>query len=286
MPLLKRWYNGYNWGGESVYNPYDVLLFLDEMQFEPYWYNTGSPRFLIDFLMENKTSLANLELQRENLVSLSKFDIDNTSPTALMFQTGYLTIDKVLTGMLGEVSYTLKYPNLEVQRSLNDTLLSSYLLTENSQHYLVKNDTYHHLVNRDFNALVLSLNALFSGIPHDWYRNNRIARYEGYWSSIFFTFFTSLGYRLIAEDTTSKGQIDLTLDFEGSLFLFEFKVIETIDRKTGKVKQSQPKGCALQQLIDNRYVDKYRDKAKPIYQIGLEFSEAERKIVHYDIAEY
>ncbi|NPA49256.1 MAG: AAA family ATPase, partial [Thermodesulfobacteria bacterium] len=92
---VKRWYNGYSWLGEPVYNPFDILLFLDFREFRPFWFETGTPTFLIKLLIEKKyfiPELENLEVGEELIES---FDVDTIRPETLLFQTGYLTIDRV-----------------------------------------------------------------------------------------------------------------------------------------------------------------------------------------------
>lgn len=113
---IQRWYNGYNWGGESVYNPFDVLLLLQKRQFQPFWFETGTPTFLIDLLLQRQTFTPNLErfVALESL--LSSFDVDHIPTEALMFQAGYLTIASV-RNMPGMQQFKLRFPNLEVRNT-------------------------------------------------------------------------------------------------------------------------------------------------------------------------
>jgi hypothetical protein len=119
---IRRWYNGYNWRGTSVYNPVDVLLLLDSREFRPYWFETGTPTFLVNLLAERHMFTPDLGRIVASEALLSTFDVDAIQPEALLFQTGYLTIDQV-HAIPGRIEFTLKYPNLEVQSSLNDSLL-------------------------------------------------------------------------------------------------------------------------------------------------------------------
>ena len=106
--------------------------------------------------------------------------------------------------------------------------------------------------------------------PHDWYRGNPIAQYEGFYASIFYSHFAALGLDTVVEDATNKGRIDMALRFEGHTYLFEFKVVELA-----------PQGKALQQLQDRGYAEKYRADG-PVHLIGVEFSKEERNIVAFD----
>jgi hypothetical protein len=115
---VRHWYNGYNWTGTSVYNPFDVLLLFRSRLFRPYWFETGAPTFLIDLLTQRQTFTPDLERLVALETLLSSFYVDFIPTEALMFQAGYLTIDTVrhLPGMM---QITLIYPNMEVRSSLN-----------------------------------------------------------------------------------------------------------------------------------------------------------------------
>ncbi|GIV42911.1 MAG: hypothetical protein KatS3mg035_0034 [Bacteroidia bacterium] len=117
---VKRWYNGYCWDIQTpkVYNPFDVLLFLEnECQFKNYWFETGNPSFLIKLLQERSYYLPDLENVRATDTLLSTFDIEKISIVSLLWQTGYLTIKNQFS--LGIIRYELSYPNYEVEQSLN-----------------------------------------------------------------------------------------------------------------------------------------------------------------------
>ena len=121
-PQIKRRYNGYNWTGDAVYNPFDVLLLFENRKFQPWWYETGVPEFLVKLLAERglfTPNLANLYTAAE---LLSTFDVDQTQTEALLFQTGYLTILREEQDSPGMVSYVLGYPNLAVEGCLNASL--------------------------------------------------------------------------------------------------------------------------------------------------------------------
>jgi hypothetical protein len=109
----------------------------------------------------------------------------------------------------------------------------------------------------------------FAGIPHDWYRNNDIARYEGFFSSMFYAFFAAQGFNVIPEDTTNKGRIDLTIVTENGIFVFEFKM------------KTNPKN-ALEQIIEKNYHQKYLSAGKEIFLVGIEFDEEEKNISAFE----
>ncbi len=267
---IRRWYNGYNWLGEGVYNPFDMLLLFDRREFKPYWFETGTPTFLVKLLAKAETFTPDIGRLVATETLLSTFDVDNIPPEALMFQAGYLTIDHVWR-IPGRMEVTLKYPNLEVQASLNDSLLQ-YLVGNPSTPGPHIGRLYRLLQAQDFTGLKTLFQAFFASIPHDWYRNSPIAQFEGYWASIFYSHFAALGLDIRMEDTTNKGRIDMAVLFNAQVFVFEFKVVELV-----------PQGRALQQIKDMGYADKYRDRGEPIHLVGVEFSKNDRNIVGFEV---
>jgi hypothetical protein len=268
--LIRAWYNGYNWTGESVYNPFDVLLLFDKRLFRPWWFETATPTFLVDVLTERQTYLPRLEHLIASEQLLSAFDVERIATEALLFQTGYLTIDSVQ--QLGAfVQYRLRYPNLEVRASLNAALLDR-LGAGSSDIPMHTGQLYQLLQANDFAGLERLFTAFFASIPADWYRNNPIARYEGYYASVFYAYFASLGLDLTPDETSNAGRLDLALRFNGQVYLFEFKVVELA-----------PEGRALQQIKDRGYADKYRVEAVPIHLIGVEFSRERRTLVGFEV---
>jgi len=124
---LKRWYNGYNFLGEGVYNPFDILLFFSKGQlYRHYWFETGSPSFLIKLLKEQRYYLPNLENIYMSETDLSSFDVDDIKLETLLFQTGYLTIKEVKR-RFNQETFRLGYPNLEVRTAFNERIYR-YLL--------------------------------------------------------------------------------------------------------------------------------------------------------------
>ena len=161
---IRRWYNGYHWlGEEKVYNPFDILLYFQSREFEPYWYKTGTPTFLYQRMKEG--ALNPLDLQNLNMFDrdLSGFDLERINVNALLFQCGYLTIVKKETRH-SRSFYTLDYPNHEVRLSLNEELLGAVGdLVEVSQRGQTLVEC---LDSNDFEGFERELRALFAGIPY------------------------------------------------------------------------------------------------------------------------
>ncbi|MFZ1640871.1 MAG: ATP-binding protein [Candidatus Contendobacter sp.] len=266
---VKRWYNGYHFLGEPVYNPFDILLYLRHREFKPYWFETGTPTFLIELLAARGFFTPNLTRLRTSLELLSAFDVDHIAVEALLFQTGYLTIHKAEEPIRGYWVYTLGYPNHEVETSLNASLLSVYT-DDPSKSFTHRLRLLDLLLANDLDGLKDLFHALFASIPHQWYDNNPISRYEGYYASVFYSHFAALGLDIVLEDATNQGRIDMTVKCQGRIYLFEFKVVEIA-----------PKGRALQQLKDRSYAEKYRAGGEPIYLIGVDFSREHRNLVGF-----
>ncbi len=268
---VRDWYNGYRWrGDEKVYNPFDILLLFDSRKFGAYWFETGTPTFLIETLCKRHVSSLELGSMEGSSDLLSTFDVDDMATEALLFQTGYLTInDEADLG--GEPHYLLGYPNREVRQSLNRSLLR-YLVNDPSRQTANSVRLYRLLEANDFAGLKTLFHAFFASIPYEWYTNNDIARYEGYYASVFYSYFAALGLDIRVEDSSSHGRLDMAVLFNDNVYLFEFKVVELSSA-----------GAAMAQLKERRYADKYRALGQPIYLIGVEFSKDERNLATFDV---
>ncbi len=267
---IRRWYNGYNWTGESVYNPFDLLLLFSNREYKPYWFESGTPTFLIKLLAERQQFVPALENLHASETLVSTFDVDTIPTEALMFQAGYLTIASV-RHLPGRVEFGLRYPNLEVRAALHDSLLQAYSGDRAIPGRQISR-LWDLLIANDIPGLRDLITAFFSNIPHDWYRNNPIAQYEGYYASVFYAYFASLGLDLTLEDSSNQGRLDMVLKFNQHIYLFEFKVVEL-----------NPAGAALQQINNRRYADKYRALGQPIHLIGVEFSKDKRAVVGFEV---
>ncbi len=175
---IRTWYKGYHRrGGERVYNPYDVLLLLDGREFRPYWFETGSPTFLFQMLMEKSVSPMELENRMADMSFVSKFDLNDIGIEALLFQTGYLTIAEEQKDRI-KTFFRLDYPNLEVRFSLNDQLLGFLGKTGREQ----QDQGREHcglLEANDFERCADRLRSYLSGIPYQWHATGDLAPVRG-----------------------------------------------------------------------------------------------------------
>ncbi len=260
---VRRWYNGYNWlGPERVYNPHDILLLFDKRRFRPYWFQTGTPTFLVDLLARRRVSAPALEGMFADDDLLSAIDVDRIPVEALLFQTGYLTIADEKRDEDAPL-YRLDYPNHEVKRSLNALLLEA--MVPDVAVAAEGQELRHLMRTNDFAGLERQFRALLASVPNEWYANTGLA--GAHYASVLYSHFVAAGMDVRAEESTARGRSDLTVLYGGKVYLFEFKVVDG-------------KGRALAQIRERGYADKYRRPDVPVHLI--EFGREERNIVGFE----
>ncbi len=287
---IRTWYNGYNWrGAENVYNPWAILHLFQSREFKAHWFETATPRFLVDTLIERGFSAPDLEGLHADDDLLSAFDLASVGTEALLFQAGYLTIiaEEKLDGY---AQYRLGYPNREVRRGLNRGLLDALAPRWRSAGSAVALRRL--LAAEDWTGLEALIRRFLASIPHDWHRRNEIARYEGYWSSVFYAWFQASMDGVAVEDTTSRGRLDMAVVLADVAFVFEFKVRERAARgaRPGSAGESPSTDdgtladrSALTQLKARRYGDKYRAPNRTVYLIGVEIGTESRDLTAFDV---
>jgi len=268
MDKVQRWYNGYYYLGEKVYNPFDILLFISkQFDYRNYWWSTGNPSFLLDMLKTRNYFIPNLENFTATEEILDTFDVDNIELIALLWQTGYLTIKQKIQTVFG-VKYELRTPNKEVQTSLN-SLFITYLTAQTAEKLRYQESILDMLLNENLEGLKDSLFTLFASIPYNNFTNNKLPEYEGYYASVVYAYLASIGMTTIPDDVSNLGRIDLTLQYQDKVFIIEFKLSE------------KATGAALKQIKEKRYYEKYQEYEN-IYLIGIEFSKEKRNIIGYE----
>ena len=258
---IKRWYNGYKFLGEGVYNPFDILLFIsNDFMYRSYWFQTATPTFLLKLIEKNNYFLPNLENVVKDDLMLDSFDVDYIEVETLMWQTGYLTIDRV-DDEFDDIEYHLKVPNLEVKKSLFSSIAN--FLSKNQRAVQTKSLINKALRSENMQEFAKGVKALYACIPYNLFTNNKMYEYEGYYVSLFYAYIKALGLDVVGEDVTNKGRIDLTLKTENTIYIMEFKVNASF---------------ALQQIEEKKYYEKYLEENVPIYLVGIEFDTKERNI--------
>ncbi|SFV68228.1 hypothetical protein MNB_SM-5-880 [hydrothermal vent metagenome] len=265
LEKIKVWYNGYYFLKDKIYNPFDLLKFFKYKQFKNYWWESGNPYFLIELIKKNSYYLPKLADLKVDDTILNTFEVDNIKLEVLLYQAGYLTIQSQEITIFDTIEYKLKLPNKEIKISFNDMIID--MINSDADNNCIKTNIYKSLLNAKLEALQNSLMTMFSAIPYNNHTGNNIAHYEGFYASVIYVYFQSLGIEIIGEDVTSKGRIDLTLFVNDIIYIIEFKVNQ--------------KG-ALEQIKANRYADKYKDLDKKIYLVGISFDELERNICEFE----
>ncbi len=267
LEKLKLWYNGYNFLQDDVYNPFDILLFLTKGKlYDNYWFSTGTPTFLMRLIKNNSYFLPKLSNLVVGKKFLDSFDIENLDLEVILYQAGYLTIDKVIIDRRDKISYKLKIPNKEVKQSLNDALID-FITNQKTEKLQHQDNIYDALYDKNLENLEKSLKSMFANIPYNNYVKNNIQAYEGYYASVLYIYFQSLGIVVIGEDVTNLGRIDLTLKIGNQIYIIEFKV---------------DKINALEQIKEKKYYEKYQDENKDIFIVGICFSSKDKNITQFE----
>ena len=247
---LKKWYNGYSWyNNTKVYNPYSILNFFVENKFKNYWFETGTPTFLINMIKKNNYNLSNLEEIEVEEYIFNSYDLEYADITALLFQTGYLTIKENYQFMDMDM-YKLVTPNYEVKNSLMNYVLKAYTDGNDTKEKIKYINMLKSLINKDIEKFIDLLKIAFSSIPYNIYPTK-----EKYYHSIFVLLMNLLGANIQSEVLTDKGRIDGILEFEKIIYIIEFK---TGDAKTG-----------LKQIKKKKYFEKYINLNKEIILLSI-----------------
>lgn len=154
---------------------------------------------------------------------------------------------------------------------MNEHLLSA-LLPQTSSAAIQRSSLHDLLQANDFEGLEAQLRAIFAAIPHQWHTRNEIASYEGYYASVVYSCFAAEGFDIIPEDSSSRGRADMTIRYNGSVYVFEFKVVER-----------NAEHAAIAPLRERGYAEKYRHLQRPVHLIGVEFSRAERNLAAFEV---
>lgn len=257
---IKEWYNGYKFSseGELVYNPLSTMQLLENQQFSGYWFETGTPTFLVNLLKKREFDIYNLEDIEVDAESFGSFDIEDLPTLPLLYQTGYLTIQSYDEDFN---SYKLGFPNREVREAFSKNLLSSFASSRMECSKLLV------LLSRnlrenpwDFALFFELCENIFALIPYDLY-----LKHEKYFHSLFYLAVKLAGFRIGAEIHTQHGRTDAALEDNHKVIIFEFKFNETAQ-------------AAIDQIKHKKYYQLYQVSNRPIYLVGINFN-GERRII-------
>ncbi|MDM8538423.1 AAA family ATPase, partial [Desulfobacterales bacterium HSG17] len=258
---LKIHYNGYRFSEKEsqVYNPFSVLNSLSDQAFKHYWFETGTPTFLVNLLKEANWYLPKIEEMQTVESIFSMYELDDLKPEALLFQTGYVTIKNVKNRL-----YSFGYPNQEVKTAFLETLLHSYIkgISDRSRFVLLAE----YLFAEDMDAFIETMKAIFASIPY----SIESKRDEAYFHTIFYLMVCASGVNANSEVLTCDGRIDLAMEFPDKTYVIEFKCNQSAD-------------AALKQIRDKNYALKYRQSEKKIILMGINFDTEKRNISEWKL---
>jgi hypothetical protein len=259
---VREWYNGYNFLGDRLYNPFDILLYLKSKMFKNYWYETGKTEFLFKLLKKKDYQLPFLNKEYYTNEILEKFDLEYIGIEALMYQTGYLTIKEVKRIEEEEV-YVLDYPNREVRQSFNRELL--YYITGEYQSDRTSKLKIA-LIEEDMEEIRKQIEVFLETISYEVLKN------ENVYQAAIYGLMYGMGYEVEIEDRTIKGRIDLTLMINRKkVYIIELKLIE----------KEKEKGKAIRQIEEREYYKKYLNYEK-VYIVGIEINKNKKQIVYFE----
>lgn len=259
LDKIRMWYNGFCFvgGAERVYNPFSTLQLFNKQRFSNYWFETGTPSFLIKLLKQQQYPIEDLQALQVRELAFSTYEIENLSIIPLLFQTGYLTIkDYDPTRRL----YTLSYPNMEVEDAFLTWLLSAFNERERSLNENFLWQMIDALEVQNLHQFFTILATFFANIPYSIQLQE-----EKYYQSLFFLIYKLIGLRIDAEVCTNQGRIDSVIEFPNHSYLFEFKLNQSAE-------------AALTQIVDTAYCQKYRLKGKAMTLVGVNFDRSQRQV--------
>ncbi|MBX7235513.1 MAG: ATP-binding protein [Caldilineales bacterium] len=261
---LAHYYDGYRFSTSplQVYNPFSVLVALDRRELNNYWFETGTPTFLIDLLREKQYSLPALEGLQVSPSAFSTFELERLSPEALLFQTGYLTIHDVQDNI-----YTLGYPNQEVKTAFTEAMLFGLesLASETSSHVLRLS---RYLQAENLTSFFTSIQAVFASIPYDI----QTKRDEAYYHTLFYLMLSASGGQAQSSVLTARGRIDMVVAFPDKVYVVEFKC-------------NQDARAAIRQIRGQGYADPYGGGGRKVLLLGIDFSTEARNVAEWVVEE-
>ncbi len=237
---IRFWYDGYKFDGKThIYNPFSILNFFSKKEFRNYWFESGLPKLLVDFIREHGIDIKELENTAISELDLNNFDVTKIDIKALMFQTGYLTI----VGKNENGKYLLDYPNEEVRQSFAAYLLTNFTDQKYGNHDDKMLDS---LRAGDIDGFIESVNALFASIPYQIIPKEN----ENYFSSLIYVMLRVLAVNITNELSSYKGRADAVIKTKDSIYIFEYKMAPTTALEG--INQIKIKGYADEFAADPR----------------------------------
>ena len=272
LAALKQWYDGYLFhpAGVGMYNPYSILNAFDDKELKSYWFGTGTPTFLVNFLKEAHYYIPNLdgnvELDEEGLQTYRAVAQD---ALPILFQAGYLTIKTYIPEAR---MYRLGFPNNEVRYGFLKNLLPAYSGLPFVETGKLVWNFVEDIRGGNVEGVMERLKAIISGIAYDTFTEENLKLREQNYQTAVYLVFTLMGQFIQTEVHCSTGRADCVVVTADSVYIFEFKL-----SGNGSAKE------ALNQIKENGYAEQYKVDGKKIVLIGSSFDEETRTIKEWQV---
>jgi hypothetical protein len=265
LEKIRLWYNGFCFSKQcvSVYNPFSLLRLFDVLDFQNYWFETGTPTFLLKLIKERGYDLQELSDLDVSELAFSTYEIDTLEIVPLLFQTGYLTIKGYNPD---NRRFRLAYPNFEVENAFMAHLLGSWGAVEKVTAVRYLDRLINALLSSDWVQFFMVLNSFLATINYELH-----IKQEKYYQTIFYLIFKLIGLEIDAEVHTNQGRIDAVIETGNDIYLFEFKL-------NGSAAK------ALQQIHEKAYFTRYLATDKQLHLLGVNFEIAQKAVTEWLVA--
>ncbi|WP_294618709.1 ATP-binding protein [uncultured Bacteroides sp.] len=263
LEKMTKLYDGYHFYpySEGVFNPFSVLNAFKSKILDNFWFQTGTPTYLINLLKESDYNLRFLiEGVAVTASAFLEYRVETSNPLPMIYQSGYLTI-KSYDKEVG--LYTLGFPNDEVRYGFLNFLVPFYT-------HITDDETGFHIAKfmrelraGDVDAFMERLKVFFAGIPYELDTKS-----ERHYQAIFYVIFTLMGQFIETEVRSARGRADAVVKTDDSIYIFEFKL-------DGSAEE------ALKQIDEKGYLIPYVLAGKKLVKIGVNFSKETRNVDRY-----
>jgi hypothetical protein len=276
LKAVKDWYNGYSYDGKvTLYNPFSLLTFFRNYQFDNYWFETGTPTFLVETVRNEYINPRELESVMVDNYFFNSFSLEDLDIIGLLYQTGYLTIKEATFGLTGS-SYVLGYPNIEVRHSMIYNLVQAYAFKSKSIISSAMVQMKKGLENGEIEGFIKQLKIILSDISYHLHPKDKqkseaelFKMWEGYFQTIIYLVTSYMDLTVQTEVTKHKGRLDLIAQTENYIYLMEFKLDGTSTD-------------AIEQIKNRKYAAAYENSIKTVFLVGVNFSKTERNVESWE----
>ena len=256
---LKDSYDGYHFthNSMSMYNPFSLLNAFKRKEFGSYWFETGTPTYLVKLLKKHHYDLERMAHEETDVQVLNSVDSESTNPIPVIYQSGYLTI-KGYDERFG--IYRLGFPNREVEEGFVRFLLPFYANVNKVESPFEIQKFVREVESGDYNSFFRRLQSFFADTTYEVIREQEL-----HYENVLFIVFKLVGFYVNVEYHTNDGRVDLVLKTEKFIYIMEFKLNGTAEE-------------ALNQINDKRYALPFEMDGRKLFKIGVNFSAETRNI--------